>query len=81
MNVYCKIETQEDYDYFFEYDPDEFIDYPCLFNIDTVYLDALDAAHKGVGLLVRSYNPNEKTAEWVTVEEMKQLAFIRSLEL
>lgn len=78
MNVYCKIETQEDYDYFFEYDPDEFIDYPCLFNIDTIRLDDID---EGVGLLVRSLNPNEKNAEWVTVEEMKQLAFIRSLEL
>ena len=78
MNIYCKIETEEDYDYFFEYDPDEFIYYPCLFNIDTVYLDNTD---KKIGLLIRSVNPNEKNAEWVTVEEMKQLAFIRSLEL
>ena len=78
MNVYCKIETEEDFDYFFEYDPDEFMGYPCLFNIDTAYLGVTDG---GVGLLVRSVFPNEKNAEWVTVEEMKQLAFIRSLEL
>ena len=78
MNVYCKIETQEDYDYFFQYDPDKYIHYPCLFNIDTIYLDDTD---KGVGLLVRSVSPVEENAEWITVEEMKQLAFIRSLEL
>ena len=78
MNVYCKIETEEDFDYFFEYDPDEFIYCPCFFNIDTTYLDVTDG---GVGILIRSANPIEKNAEWVTVEEMKQLAFIRSLEL
>ena len=78
MNAYCKIETQEDYDYFFQYDPDEYIHYPCLFNIDTAYLDDTS---RGVGLLIRFVNSNEKNAVWVTVEEMKQLAFIRSLEL
>ena len=78
MNVYCKVETQEDYDYFFQYDPDRAIQYPCLFNIDTTYLDNID---RKVRILIKSLNPVEKTAEWVTVEEMKQLAFIRSLEL
>ena len=78
MNVYCKVETQEDYEYFFQYDPDRCIHCPCLFNIDTAYLDDTG---EGVGLLVRSWNPIEKGAKWVTVEEMKQLAFIRSLEL
>ena len=78
MNVYCEIENQEDYDYFFEYDPDEFIEYPCLFNIDTVYLGATDG---GVGILTYKTHTLESNAEWVTVEEMKQLAFIRSLDL
>ena len=78
MNVYCKIETQEDYDYFFQYDPDSHIKYSCLFNIDTVHLGFIRG---GVGLLVKSLNPVEKNAKWVTVEEMKQSAFIRSLGL
>ena len=78
MNVYCKVETQEDYDYFFQYDPDEYIPFLYLFNIDTVHLGFIRG---GVGLLVKSLNPVEKTAKWVTVEEMRQLAFIRSLEL
>ena len=78
MNVYCKIETEEDFDYFFEYDPDEFMGYPCLFNIDTAHLGVTD---EGVGLLLGRYHALESNAEWVTVEEMKQLAFIRSLEL
>ena len=78
MNVYCKIETQEDYDYFFQYDPDENSHFPCLFNIDTAYLDVTD---RGVGILVSNSNTLESDAEWVTVEEMRQLAFIRSLEL
>ena len=78
MNVYCKIETQEDYDYFFQYDPDRRIHYPCLFNIDTAYLDDTG---RGVGLLISKNHALEYSAIWVTVEEMKQLAFIRSLEL
>ena len=78
MNVYCKIEIQEDYEYFFQYDPDENIHFPCLFNIDTVHLGFIRG---GVGLLVTSLHPVEENAKWVTVEEMKQLAFIRSLEL
>lgn len=78
MNVYCKIETQEDYDYFFQYDPDENIRYPCLFNIDTIHLRYING---GVGIFVQSLYPTEENAKWVTVEEMKQLAFIRSLEL
>ena len=78
MNVYCKIETQEDYDYFFQYDPDENIHFPCLFNIDIIHLSYTDG---GVGILMRYLKPVEENAEWVTVEEMKQLAFIRSLEL
>ena len=78
MNVYCKIETQEDFDYFFEYDSDEFTDYPCLFNIDTTPLGVTDGR---VGLLLCGGHTLESNAEWVTVEEMKQLAFIRSLEL
>lgn len=78
MNVYCRIEAQEDYDYFFQYDPDRAIQYPCFFNIDTTYLDNTD---RKVGILVKSWNPMEKDTKWVTVEEMKQLAFIRSLEL
>lgn len=78
MNVYCKIETQEDYDYFFQYDPDENIHFPCLFNIDTAHLDAI---YGGVGILMQSLHPMEENAKWVTVEEMKQLAFIRSLEM
>lgn len=78
MNVYCKIETEEEFDYFFEYDPDEFIGYPCLFNIDTFYLGNTDG---GVGILMHKTHTLESNAEWVTVEEMKQLAFIRSLEL
>lgn len=79
MNVYCRIEAQEDYDYFFQYDPDEYIYYPCLFNIDTIHLGFIGGG--GVGLLVGSLNPVEESAKWVTVEEMKQLTFIRSLEL
>ena len=79
MNVYCEIENQEDYDYFFEYDPDEFTEYPCLFNIDTAHLSSSKA--KEVGLLIHKTHTLESDAEWVTVEEMKQLAFIRSLEL
>lgn len=78
MNVYCKIETQEDYDYFFQYDPDENIYYPCFFNIDTAHLDVTDG---GVGILMYYPKLVEENAKWVTVEEMKQLAFIRSLEL
>ena len=78
MNVYCKIETQEDYYYFFQYDPDENIHFPCLFNIDTAHLDAIDG---GVGILMSYHPSDEENAKWVTVEEMKQLAFIRSLEL
>ena len=78
MNVYYKIESQEDFDYFFQYDPDRAIQYPCFFNIDTTWLDNTD---RKVGLLVKSWNPMEKDTKWVTVEEMKQLAFIRSLEL
>ena len=78
MNIYCKIETQEDYDYFFQYDPDECVVYPCFFNIDTIHLDNTDGK---VGILVKSWNPMEKNTKWVTAEEMKQLAFIRSLEL
>ena len=78
MNVYCKVETQEDYDYFFQYDPDKSIYYPCRFNIDTDYLDDTDGE---VGFLLHSRSTIEENAEWVTVEEMKQLAFIRSLEL
>ena len=78
MNVYCKIETQEDYDYFFQYDPDENIHFPCLFNIDTAHLDVTD---RGVRILMHYPQPVEENAKWVTVEEMKQLAFIRSLEL
>ena len=78
MNVYCKIETQEDYAYFFQYDPDSHIKYPCLFNIDTVYLSYTDG---GVGLLISKNRSLEHGAEWVTVEEMRQLAFIRSLEM
>ena len=78
MNVYCKIETQEDYDYFFQYDFDKHVLYPCLFNIDTIYLNDTDG---GVGILTRSTSPAEENVEWITVEEMKQLAFIRSLEL
>ena len=74
MNVYCKIESQEDYDYFFQYDLDEHIRYPCLFNIDDDFIRGM------VGMLIK-YTPVEENAEWVTVEEMKQLAFIRSLEL
>ena len=74
MNVYCKIETQEDYEYFFQYDPDRRIHYPCLFNID----DAFN--RETVGVLI-GYSLVEENAKWVTVEEMKQLAFIRSLEL
>lgn len=74
MNVYCKIETQEDYDYFFQYDPDRHILFPCFFNIDSVFIKGM------VGLLIGSALV-EENAEWVTVEEMKQLAFIRSLEL
>ena len=72
MNVYCKVETQEDYEYFFEYDPDRRIQCPCLFNIDDVFI------RKMVGVLVAS---SDESAEWVTVKEMKQLAFVRSLEL
>ena len=78
MNVYCKIETQEDYDYFFQYDPDNYIRYPCFFNIDTAYFGFRD---KKVGILVHNRHTLESNAEWVTVEEMKQLTFIRSLEL
>ena len=78
MNVYCKIETQEDYDYFFQYDPDEHMGYPCLFNIDIRHLG--DKA-KEVGVLIHKTHTLESDAEWVTVEKMKELAFIRSLEL
>ena len=74
MNVYCKVETQEDYEYFFEYDPDRRIQYPCSFNIDTAFNRGM------VGVLI-GYSLVEENAEWVTVEEMKQLTFIRSLEL
>ena len=77
MNVYCKIEGQEDYDYFFQYDPIKHTSYPCLFNIDTHYLDE----DKRVGILIEMGYEPENNAEWVTVEEMKQLAFIRSLEM
>lgn len=75
VNVYCKIETQEDYDYFFQYDPDRGIQYPCLFNIDDVFVREM------VGLLIIRERTLEKNAEWITVEKMKQLAFVRSLEL
>ena len=78
MNVYCKIETKEDYNYFFQYDPDDYIRYPCLFNIDTIFLEDTG---RGVGILMHSSSTPEENAEWTTVEEMKQLAFIRSLEL
>ena len=78
MNVYCKIETQEGYDYFFQYDPDESIHLPCLFNIDTIFLEV---THGRVGILMPYPNLDEENAEWVIVEGMKQLAFIRSLEL
>ena len=78
MNVYCKVETQEDYDYFFQYAPDEYIECPCLFNID---LRHLSGKAKEVGILIHKTHTLESNAEWVTVEEMKQLAFIRSLEL
>ena len=78
MNVYCKVETQEDYDYFFQYDPGKSIYYPCLFNIDTDYLNNTD---RRAGVLMESSFAVEGNAEWIAVEEMKQLAFIRSLEL
>ena len=78
MNVYCKIESQEDYAYFFQYDPDENVRYPCLFNIDLRHLS--DKA-KEVGILITKTHTLESDAEWVTVEKMKELAFIRSLEL
>lgn len=78
MNVYCKIETQEDYDYFFQYDSDEAVRYPCLFNID---LRHLNSKAKEVGLLIHKTRTLESDAEWVTVEKMKELAFIRSLEM
>ena len=78
MNVYCKIDTQKDYDYFFQYDPDQYIEYPCFFNIDIAHLSG---KAKGVGLLINKKHTLESDAEWITVEEMKQLAFIRSLEL
>ena len=78
MNVYCRIKSQEDYDYFFQYDPDKYIHLPCLFNIDTAHLDARDGR---VGILMHYLKSVEENAKWVTVEEMKQLAFIRSLEL
>ena len=78
MNVYCKIENQEDYDYFFQYDPDEYIEYPCLFNIDIRHLSGTS---KEVGILIHKTHTLESDTEWVTVEKMKELAFIRSLEL
>ena len=78
MNIYCKIETQEDYDYFFQYDPDENIHFPCLFNIDTDHLSYTDG---GVGILMQSRQPVEKNAKWVTVEEMKSQIFIYQLTL
>ena len=78
MNIYCKIESQEDYDYFFQYDPDEYTKYPCLFNIDLRHLSGKD---KEVGILLHKTHTLESDAEWVTVEKMKELAFIRSLEL
>ena len=77
MNVYCKIDTQEDYDYFFQYDPIKDLSCPCLFNIDTLCL----GEDKRVGILIEMGYVIESNAEWITVEKMKQLAFIRSLEL
>lgn len=77
MNVYCKIKTQEDYDYFFQYDPDESLHYPCLFNVDTYCL----GGNQRVGIFMNIGHAPESNAEWITVEEMKQLTFIRSLEL
>ena len=78
MNVYCRIENQEDFDYFFQYDPDENVRYPCLFNIDIPHLSGKDTE---VGILIHKTHTLESNAEWVTVEKMKELAFIRSLEL
>ena len=79
MNVYCKIESQEDYDYFFQYNPSKYIHYPCLFNIDVLCLSEIE--DEIVGIFIDISHTLESDAEWVTVEKMKQLAFIRSLEL
>ena len=78
MNVYCKVEAQEDYKYVFQYAPDRAIQYPCFFNIDTTYLDNTD---RKVGILVKSWNPMEKDTKWVTVEEMKSQIFIHQLTM
>lgn len=79
MNVYCKVGSQEDFDYFFQYDPSKYIHYPCLFNIDTLYLS--ENEYEMVGVLLDIRHTLESDAEWVTVEKMKELVFIRSLEM